>query len=306
MNCQDFESNMDGLARGVLLDASARAEAEAHAESCASCAAQLEGEHSLSAGLRALALNMKEADAPARVETALLASFRARAASAAVGANLCGVDASQRVVSLSEHSTAKRWSWINTLAVASLAAAAALALFMLIPPGATVPASRKTNEVARARPAEQNRGAATQDKRQTSTPGDERIATANAGVQPSSTQTARGADKNSRTPAVAAPRASGRVQTMNVALGTNAVRGGSQAQRGSVEDTQEVATDFIPLMLGGRFTQSEGGHVVRVELPRSALASFGLPVNAERAGGRVKADVLLGDDGMARAIRFVR
>jgi hypothetical protein len=46
--------------------------------------------------------------------------------------------------------------------------------------------------------------------------------------------------------------------------------------------------------------------VVRVELPRSALQSFGLPVNAERAGERVKADVLLGHDGVARAIRFVR
>jgi hypothetical protein len=57
---------------------------------------------------------------------------------------------------------------------------------------------------------------------------------------------------------------------------------------------------------GGRFGQADGGHVVRVELPRSAMASFGLPVNFERAGGRVKADVLLGDDGIARAIRFVR
>ena len=68
----------------------------------------------------------------------------------------------------------------------------------------------------------------------------------------------------------------------------------------------EIATDFIPLMQGGSFGQAEGGHLVRVELPRSAMASFGLPVNYERAGGRVKADVLLGDDGIARAIRFVR
>ena len=50
----------------------------------------------------------------------------------------------------------------------------------------------------------------------------------------------------------------------------------------------------------------EGGQIVRVEVPRSALASFGLPMNAERAGERVKADVVLGYDGVARAIRFVR
>jgi hypothetical protein len=46
--------------------------------------------------------------------------------------------------------------------------------------------------------------------------------------------------------------------------------------------------------------------VLRVELPRSSLASFGLPVNLERAGERIKADVVVGNDGMARAIRFVR
>jgi hypothetical protein len=71
-------------------------------------------------------------------------------------------------------------------------------------------------------------------------------------------------------------------------------------------DGAEIATDFIPLVQAARFGPAEGGHVVRVEMPRSALVSFGLPVNFERAGGRVKADVLVGDDGIARAIRFVR
>ena len=69
---------------------------------------------------------------------------------------------------------------------------------------------------------------------------------------------------------------------------------------------QEVATEFIPLGQGAPYMQAEEGHLVRVELPRSALASFGLPVNAEAPGGRVKADVLMGQDGVARAIRFVR
>jgi hypothetical protein len=69
---------------------------------------------------------------------------------------------------------------------------------------------------------------------------------------------------------------------------------------------EEIVTDFLPLTYGGSLTQMDDGQVVRVELPRSALQSFGLPVNAERAGERVKADVLLGHDGVARAIRFVR
>jgi len=46
--------------------------------------------------------------------------------------------------------------------------------------------------------------------------------------------------------------------------------------------------------------------MVRVELPHSALATFGLPVNMDRANERVKADVLFGVDGLAHAIRFVR
>ena len=50
----------------------------------------------------------------------------------------------------------------------------------------------------------------------------------------------------------------------------------------------------------------DGGQIVRVELPRSTLATFGLPVNMDRYHERVKADVLFGADGQARAIRFVQ
>ena len=69
--------------------------------------------------------------------------------------------------------------------------------------------------------------------------------------------------------------------------------------------TREIATDFMPLS-GSDLIPIEGGSVVRVELPRSALESFGLPMNMERAGERIKADVVVGNDGLARAIRFVR
>lgn len=69
---------------------------------------------------------------------------------------------------------------------------------------------------------------------------------------------------------------------------------------------EEIATDFLPLTYDNNFSQLDDGQIVRVELPRSALHSFGLPVNAERGRERVKADVLLGHDGVARAIRFVR
>jgi hypothetical protein len=48
------------------------------------------------------------------------------------------------------------------------------------------------------------------------------------------------------------------------------------------------------------------GMVVRVELPRSAPALVGLPISDGNVSGTVTADVVLGQDGMARAIRFVQ
>src|SRR5215471_17362993 len=66
--------------------------------------------------------------------------------------------------------------------------------------------------------------------------------------------------------------------------------------------TTEIATDFIPLTNREALAQMDGGQVMRVELPRSALMSFGLPMDMERATERIKADVLVGNDGLARAI----
>src|SRR5213593_1016497 len=68
----------------------------------------------------------------------------------------------------------------------------------------------------------------------------------------------------------------------------------------------EIATDFFPVGDTSAMSLADGGQLVRVQLPRSALMRFGLPVNMDRANERVKADVLLGSDGIARAIRFVR
>ena len=68
----------------------------------------------------------------------------------------------------------------------------------------------------------------------------------------------------------------------------------------------EIATDFIPLSYMSAASLQDGGQIVRVQLPRAALANFGLPVNMDRYNERVKADVLFGVDGRAQAIRFVQ
>jgi hypothetical protein len=73
-------------------------------------------------------------------------------------------------------------------------------------------------------------------------------------------------------------------------------------------DTEESEnlTDFIPLRYGDDHKPMESGEVIRVQMPRSALITLGLPVNMERADEQVMADLLVGEDGLARAIRFVR
>jgi len=68
----------------------------------------------------------------------------------------------------------------------------------------------------------------------------------------------------------------------------------------------EIATDFVPLGDMNAVMLQDGGQIVRVNLHRSALVKFGIPVNMERYNENVKADVLIGVDGLARAIRFVQ
>ncbi|HKO98509.1 MAG TPA: hypothetical protein VJU86_16040 [Pyrinomonadaceae bacterium] len=68
----------------------------------------------------------------------------------------------------------------------------------------------------------------------------------------------------------------------------------------------EITTQFMPLGDVSLANLQDGAQVVRVEMPRYAMARFGLPVNMDRYDETVKADIWLGIDGLARAIRFVQ
>lgn len=70
--------------------------------------------------------------------------------------------------------------------------------------------------------------------------------------------------------------------------------------------TNEIATDFIPLGDMNPASLQDGGQIIRVRLSRSELVRFGFPVNMDRYNENVKADVLVGVDGLAHAIRFVQ
>lgn len=67
---------------------------------------------------------------------------------------------------------------------------------------------------------------------------------------------------------------------------------------------REVVTDFFPLM--DVMPPMERAEIWRVSVPASTLRIVGLPVSPEQWSEEIPADVLVGEEGMARAIRFVR
>lgn len=302
MNCQEFESRVETLARGALADARLLTEAAAHEETCAACALRLADLRALSTGLRALASEMKSAGAPARVESALLAAFRARAASEGVEDSGRASDNANVVVQMPERAPVRQWSWVKTAAVASLAAAASLALFVLVGPGAGVNQRAMIEPppgALQARPDSEVAQAATTTTAEENSPLE-----IEEGAPAEVEGGAAHAPSPSRDRSPRATFTTPRARAMNASYGGGARN--AHAPLSGEARAQEITTEFIPLMQGAPYPPAEESHLVRVELPRSALASFGLPVGAESTGGRVKADVLLGEDGIARAIRFVR
>ena len=277
MSCRNYETILTEVARDQMLDARARTEALAHAEACARCAVRLADERALSAGLSALSSSAAAAQTPARVEEKLLAAFRQ-------GPNF--VPASTPVVASNP-----RRAWWAVAAAAAILVVSTFAAVRLLPAGAGETAKQPAS-AAEPSPIPQpvwREGDSVAD---------------NDEPRP-----ALDKDEDVQKP-VPAPQFQrnrrdrpGLVRDVRFNEGRTGGRLNPEFAAGSDE---EIATDFMPLSYGGGFSQIDDGQVVRVELPRSALHSFGLPVNAERAGERVKADVLLGHDGVARAIRFVR
>lgn len=74
------------------------------------------------------------------------------------------------------------------------------------------------------------------------------------------------------------------------------------ARRVVQSQPREIVTQFYPLM---EYEPFERGELLRVRLPAAAMRSVGLPVTEEHLTDPVQADILVGEEGLARAIRFV-
>ena len=279
MNCKNFETLVVEMARGQLLEARVLENAHAHMELCKTCAGRFAYEQALSGGLRAVAASAASAETPARVEAALLSAFRQRAGSK----QFTPTPVPQR-----RFPNLQRWNW-TVAAAAALVVAVAVTALSLLRSGSPALKNVASNE-----PLQRALPIAPTPFQGESEPGADPIIRHTGGQQ-----------RPGRRPAFipvanTGQRVSRPASQSSLTLQTAAMVNGEAGA------TDEISTDFLPLTHGGGLAQMDDGQIVRVELPRSALQSFGLPVNAERASERVKADVLLGYDGVARAIRFVK
>lgn len=73
----------------------------------------------------------------------------------------------------------------------------------------------------------------------------------------------------------------------------------------AVAPAEEEETDgFYPLPEAEALPAVETAMVVRVQLPVSSLRLMGVPLDEERADTSVQAELLLGQDGLARGVRL--
>jgi hypothetical protein len=78
-----------------------------------------------------------------------------------------------------------------------------------------------------------------------------------------------------------------------------------RAVRPPVASPSEAPAPFYSLVEEGQMAPLESGRIVRIEVPAAELVKLGVPLTDTTLTQPVQADLLLGQDGLARAIRFV-
>ncbi len=273
MTCRDFDSRVMDFVRGVPMATGIRSEVEAHAGDCTRCRAHLASEQELSGGLGQMARDVASLEAPVHIQQTLLKAFR---------------EHQQRVTPAPALFTP---GWRGRLALVGAAAAAAVAVAFWVGSNRVAPPLEKAPEVVASDPAPE--------------PVDESPVPDGLVKQPvaEKPQTSAHAEEPKRAsrPTIA-PR---RKQLAATAVSTNEPKDPAASVTSAAPPAREITTDFLPLAYGDDFRAHEGAKLVRVRLPGDAPAYFGLPVHG-LSSESIPADVLLGEDGTARAIRFVR
>jgi hypothetical protein len=270
MNCRDFEADVVDLARGAGTSAAADARVSAHIQQCAGCATRFARERELTTALKAVAAEVSPSTRSEAIEAQLLAAFADRQAAAPPKVR------------------SGRPAIVRPAVRAWLAAAAVLVLAVAVWQGAVrwrsesgvIPAS--TQAAARpAGPAPTTSGVAVSAgiPGPAATPATETPATATPPERPARTRLE---------PAVA-PRQS--------------APGQSTLRTARTRESDVLRFVALPTAIG--LPPIESGHIVRVEVPTAMLPAYGIDVAPDSGAGMVEADVLVGQDGQPRAIRFV-
>lgn len=269
MSCQELEDIITDLACGGLLEAGAHHDALNHTAACPKCRSRLANERALTLKLRLVA-EAEDERAPARVKEALRAAFNERAA--------------QRVSSVVVLTPKKTSAHLSYWVMA--AAAALLVMFSL----ATAPRWLRLFK------SEQKEMASQTPQQLEALP---QLSVSQASItEPTKSIAQTNTDAQKRTTVSRSARAS-------VKISRRSERVSESARAQVAKSSADIAKDFVPLTYVADKQAMESGQIVRVTIPRSTLLSLGLPMNIEHAGELVKAEVLLGDDGVARAIRLV-
>jgi hypothetical protein len=287
MNCQQVETLIVEQAReqsGQL-----GADVLRHLADCQHCAARLSAEQFVTEALSTVAAQDVAVGAPAHVETALLAAFRARTKSVTHIAEQTNVHASVQPL-MSRRWPRRAWLPLAVAAAMALLVVAVLRFTSPAPPRQTQmdTASAPTQPAAPTPPPQVMRAPLAEGR-----DGQEQIASAVGPPQMERHRRGGPLHLNHRQTAV-------RPRVLETTVGSV----GEMVVVGRAVEAESV-TEFVPLVAGGA-PPLTSGQLVRVELPRSAAASLGLPLDPARVGEMIKADVLLGEDGLARAIRLVR
>jgi hypothetical protein len=79
----------------------------------------------------------------------------------------------------------------------------------------------------------------------------------------------------------------------------------TRARAAAPQATPELEQPFVPIPYVTPLDPLERFNVVRMELPVAALIAAGLVIQTADAGARAEADVVVGQDGRARAVRLI-
>jgi len=298
MNCREFNLQVIDWVRGVELDAQTRREAEAHAAACGRCRDRLATERALTASLEQLANSAAVSETPANVEDLLRMAFREQ--TAATQPHPAPWHLKNRGP-MAARPQLGRVAWAGTAAAVVIAG---LLLWMFRDRGAAPPETQPS--IAEIAPVSGERSS---DQHSSDEPPN--IAQRSDG-RPGAEQA------NDQTSAVALPPEAPRGELPV----TPAVRGDEPEQLATVQSheeatpgdsadanapvtVREVTTEFLPFPYAEGLSADERVQLIHVRLPGEALTFFGLPPAADPSA-TVPADVLLGQDGTARAVRFVR